>query len=129
MYYKELLAKHGLSDISVLSSDTKDFIKELTALEKSKLPTIKKDGEYTEAAAKKAARINKVICDGIIDYVTDIEDAREAEAQKERQAEQARLAAEQEEADRNAEVLRLQEEERLAEEAKKNRKLFGIFGV
>ena len=108
MTFRDLLSKHSIADISVLSEDTRDFIKEYTSIEKSKLPTIRKDGILTDAAVKKMSRLNKVICDGIIEYVTEIEDAQQAEAD--------RIKAEQ-----DAETARLEEEQRIAQEAEQSR--------
>jgi len=114
--FKTVLKSENV-DESLLSQETRDTIKEYKALESSRLKTVRKaDGSFTDNAQAKLNRLNKVIIDGIAEFVTE-RDAKRLEAErlekeakdKEALAEQARL--DKEEADRLAEEARIADEE------------------
>lgn len=147
--FRKLLSMHNI-DVSLLPEEAKASIKDYEKIEKSKLPTVIKDGQFTAAAIEKMNRFDKYISNDIIELVAEKKEAEEAIKRAEKEAkeaeeaaaaaekarieaeeaeaaaaEQARLAAEQKAAEEEAERLRLEAEAL----KKKSEGLFGIFGL
>ena len=101
--WKEMLQSHGIKE-EQLSADARADIQDYYKIEKSKLPTILKDGKFTPNAQAKLDRLNKHICTEITDYLVDEEDKQEqlaAEKKKKDDAEAERLRLEEIEKHKN----------------------------